>query len=43
MVRNGYVPRVVVPVEPGPVTVDGVAVPVHEAKTLPLTRLHFLG
>jgi urease subunit alpha len=43
MVRNGYVPRVSVPVEPGPVTVDGVPVPVHEADSLPLTRLHFLG
>jgi len=43
LVRNSYVPRVRVPVEPGPVTVDGVQVPVHEASALPLTRLHHLG
>jgi urease alpha subunit len=43
MVRNGYVSRVAVPVEPGPVTVDGTPVPVHEADSLPLTRLHYLG
>ena len=43
MVRNGYVPRVSVPVEEGPVTVDGAPVPVHEAASLPLTRLYHLG
>ena len=43
MVRNGYVPRVVVPAGDEPVTVDGSAVPVHEADSLPLTRLHYLG
>jgi len=43
MVRNDYLPAVAVPVEPGPVTVDGAAVDVHEADALPLTRLHFLG
>jgi urease subunit alpha len=43
MVRNDYVPRVSVPVEPGPVTIDGTLVPVHEADSLPLTRLHYLG
>jgi urease subunit alpha len=43
MVRNSVVPRVSVPVSEGPVTVDGVAVPVHEAASLPLTRLHHLG
>ena len=43
MARNSVVPRVSVPVSAGPVTVDGVAVPVHEAASLPLTRLHHLG
>ena len=43
MVRNAYVPRVSVPPGDAPVTVDGAAVPVHEADSLPLTRLHFLG
>jgi urease subunit alpha len=43
MARNVLVPRVSVPSDPGPVTVDGVPVPVHEAATLPLTRLHHLG
>jgi urease subunit alpha len=43
MVRNSHLPDVAVPVEPGPVTVDGAEVPVHEAVTLPLTRLHHLG
>jgi urease subunit alpha len=43
MARNSLVPRVSVPVSPGPVTVDGVPVPVHEAGALPLTRLHHLG
>jgi urease subunit alpha len=43
MVRNSRVARVSVPVEPGPVFVDGAAVPVHEAVSLPLTRLHNLG
>ena len=43
MARNSLVPRVSVPVSPGPVTVDGVPVPVHEANSLPLTRLHHLG
>jgi urease subunit alpha len=43
MARNSTVPRVCVPVESGPVTVDGAEVPVHEASALPLTRLHHLG
>jgi urease subunit alpha len=43
MARNSVVPEVSVPVEEGPVTVDGVPVPVHEADALPLTRLHYLG
>lgn len=43
MVRNAYVPRVAVPPGDAPVTVDGSAVPVHEADSLPLTRLHYLG
>jgi urease subunit alpha len=43
MVRNSRVPRVAVPPGDAPVTVDGVAVPVHEATALPLTRLHNLG
>ncbi len=43
MVRNDYVPVVSVPAGDGPVTVDGAAVPVHEAAALPLTRLHYLG
>jgi urease subunit alpha len=43
MARNAVVPRVSVPVSDGPVRVDGVPVPVHEASSLPLTRLHHLG
>ena len=43
MARNSVVPRVSVPVSEGPVSVDGVPVPVHEAASLPLTRLHHLG
>jgi urease subunit alpha len=43
MARNAVVPRVSVPVSEGPVSVDGVPVPVHEASSLPLTRLHHLG
>lgn len=43
MVRNAHVPRVAVPPGDAPVTVDGSAVPVHEADSLPLTRLHYLG
>jgi urease subunit alpha len=43
MVRNDYLPAVSVPAGDGPVTVDGAAVPVHEAAALPLTRLHYLG
>ena len=43
MVRNSRVPRVRVPAGPGLVTVDGTPVPVHEAASLPLTRLHHLG
>jgi urease subunit alpha len=43
MVRNAYVPRVSVPPGDAPVTVDGAVVPVHEADSLPLTQLHFLG
>ncbi|SFS30832.1 urease subunit alpha [Saccharopolyspora flava] len=42
MVRNTATPRVEVPREPGPVMVDGVAVDVHRAATLPLTRTHHL-
>lgn len=43
MIRNALVPRVRVPAGPGPVTVDGTPVAVHEAASLPLTRLHHLG
>jgi urease subunit alpha len=43
MARNSVMPRVSVPVSEGPVSVDGVPVPVHEARSLPLTRLHHLG
>jgi urease subunit alpha len=43
MVRNSVMARVSVPVSEGPVSVDGVPVPVHEASSLPLTRLHHLG
>jgi urease alpha subunit len=43
MARNDYVRQVSVPVTEEPVTVDGVPVPVHEADSLPLTRLHLLG
>ncbi len=43
MARNCVVPDVLVPAEEGPVTVDGVPVPVHEAESLPLTRVHYLG
>jgi len=42
MARNSLVPVVSVPPGDAPVTVDGVAVPVHEARELPLTRLHHL-
>jgi hypothetical protein len=43
MVRNACVPDVSVPAGDAPVTVDGAPVPVHEADSLPLTRLHYLG
>jgi hypothetical protein len=43
MVRNGFVPHVVVPPGDAPVLVGGAEVPVHEAESLPLTRLHYLG
>jgi urease subunit alpha len=43
MARNTRVPRVAVPPGDAPVTVDGAEVPVHEAASLPLTRLHHLG
>ncbi|HEY0932281.1 MAG TPA: amidohydrolase family protein, partial [Trebonia sp.] len=43
MARNTLVPRVAVPSGDAPVTVDGIAVPVHEAASLPLTRLYSLG
>jgi urease subunit alpha len=43
MARNTRVPRVAVPPGDAPVIVDGVPVPVHEAASLPLTRLHHLG
>jgi urease subunit alpha len=42
MSRNALVPRVAVPPGDAPVTVDGVPVAVHEATSLPLTRLHHL-
>jgi urease subunit alpha len=42
-VRNAVLPRVSVPASEGPVSVDGVPVPAHEATSLPLTRLHHLG
>ena len=41
-VRHG-VPHVVVPPGDVPVLVGGAEVPVHEAESLPLTRLHYLG
>jgi urease subunit alpha len=43
MARNTYVPAVAVPPGDAPVSVDGVPVAVHEAASLPLTRLHHLG
>jgi hypothetical protein len=43
MVRNNVPAQVSVPLSPGPVTVDGVPVPIHQAAWLPLTRLHHLG
>jgi urease subunit alpha len=43
MARNTCVPAVSVPPGDAPVTVDGTAVAVHEATSLPLTRLHHLG
>jgi len=43
MVRNEFVPHVVVPPGDAPVLVGGAEVPVHEAESLPLTRLHYLG
>jgi urease subunit alpha len=43
MVRNSRVPRVSVPPGDAPVTVDGAPVAVHEAGSLPLTRLYQLG
>ena len=43
MHRNTYQPRVSVPPGDAPVSVDGVPVPVHEADSLPLTRLYQLG
>jgi urease subunit alpha len=43
MRRNTATPRVEVPVGPGPVHVDGRAVDVQHAATLPLARLHHLG
>lgn len=43
MTRNSVVPAVSVPPGDAPVTVDGVAVSVYEARELPLTRLHHLG
>jgi urease subunit alpha len=42
MIRNAMMPQVSVPVVEGPVSVDGAPVPVHEATSLPLTRLHHL-
>jgi urease subunit alpha len=43
MVLNDVVPVVSVPPGDAPVTVNGAEVPVHEARELPLTRLHSLG
>jgi urease subunit alpha len=43
MARNTYLPQVSVPPGDAPVSVDGVPVPVHEADSLPLTRLFQLG
>jgi len=43
MVRNDVVPRVDVPTGDAPVTLDGSPVAIHEADSLPLTRLHYLG
>ena len=43
MVRNTTAAHVSVPPGDSPVTVDGVPVPVHEAASLPLTRLYQLG
>jgi urease subunit alpha len=42
MVANTTLPRVQVPIEPGPVSVDGRTVPLHHADVLPLTRLQNL-
>ena len=43
MIRNALVPHVEVPAGDAAVTVDGAPVSVHEADSLPLTRLHYLG
>jgi urease subunit alpha len=42
MLRNTATPTVEVSPEPVPVRVDGVAVPLHRADRLPLTRVHHL-
>ncbi|MQA10522.1 MAG: urease subunit alpha [Pseudonocardiaceae bacterium] len=42
MRRNTATPRVEVPLEPGPIVVDGREIPIHHAATLPLTRQHHL-
>jgi urease subunit alpha len=42
MLRNTATPTVEIAPEPAPVRVDGVEVPVHHARSLPLTRLHHL-
>ncbi|QUH03051.1 urease subunit alpha [Saccharopolyspora erythraea] len=43
MVANTATPRVEVPTGPEPVLVDGVAIAMHHASSLPLTRVHHLG
>jgi urease subunit alpha len=43
MLRNTATPAVEVPPEPAPVRVDGAQIPLHHARSLPLTRLHHLG
>ncbi len=42
MVANTATPRVEVPKGPEPVLVDGVAIAMHHARSLPLTRVHHL-
>ncbi len=42
MLHNSYAPKVQVPLEGGPVSVDGEQIEMHRADVLPLTRLHFM-